>query len=140
MDTTTKEKGGLPLATEPRFYTTRSNRKYTYAALFASLLVLYPLSCVVTCHHGPSREVRATNVCPQVEPLSPSSSANRKLADELGAAFTDPSFEAVAAEYLGGAVRIPTESYDNLKPVGEDPRWDVFYNFSSHLLETFPNV
>ncbi|KAG8770390.1 hypothetical protein FRC12_004298 [Ceratobasidium sp. 428] len=140
MDTTTKLKGELPLtATEPRFYTTRS-RKYTYAALFAGLLVLYPLSCTVTRHHGPPRALQPTNICPQVEPLAPSSDVNRKLADELGAAFADPSFEAVAAEYLGAAVRIPTESYDNLKPVGQDPRWDVFYNFSSHLLEAYPNV
>ncbi|KAG9075770.1 hypothetical protein FS749_012522 [Ceratobasidium sp. UAMH 11750] len=107
MDDTTKTKEGLPLtAAKPQPRATRS-RKYTYAALFAGLLVLYPLSCVVTRHHGPSRELQATNVCPQVEPLGPSSDANRKLADELGAAFADPSFEAVAAEYLGAAVRIP---------------------------------
>ncbi|KAG8740081.1 hypothetical protein FRC10_004759 [Ceratobasidium sp. 414] len=140
MDTTTKAKEGLPLTTaETRSYTTRS-QKYTYAALFAGLLVLYPLSCAVTRHHGPSRELQATSVCPQVEPLMPSSDTNRKLADELGAAFADPSFEAVAAEYLGAAVRIPTESYDKMDPVGKDPRWDVFYNFSSHLLEAYPRV
>jgi hypothetical protein len=47
------------------------------------------------------------DVCPQVNPLLPASDANRKLAEELGAAFSNPNFEAVAAEYLGGAVRIP---------------------------------
>ncbi|KAG9119676.1 hypothetical protein FRC07_005185 [Ceratobasidium sp. 392] len=141
MDITAKEKERPPLTSEPCLYTARSNRKHIYAALFAGLLALCSLSCVVTRHYDPNREVRAsTDVCPQVEPLSPSSDANRKLAEELDATFDDPSFEAVAAEYLGGAVRIPTASYDDLGPIGEDPRWDVFYNLSSHLLETYPNV
>ncbi|CAE7137047.1 unnamed protein product [Rhizoctonia solani] len=76
----------------------------------------------------------------KVDPLQPSSETNRKLADKLGAAFADPSFEAVAAEYLGGAVRIPTESYDVMDPVGVDPRWNVFYKLSEHLLKTYPKV
>ncbi|KAG9076408.1 hypothetical protein FRC06_009519 [Ceratobasidium sp. 370] len=140
MDTTIKTKGRLPLTTADIRPSAIRSQKYTYAALFAGLLVLYPLSCAVTRHHGPSRGLQATNVCPQVEPLIPSSDANRKLADELGAAFADPSFEAVAAESLGAAVRIPTESYDKMDPVGKDPRWDVFYNLSSHLLEAYPGV
>ncbi|KAG8689824.1 hypothetical protein FRC11_000339 [Ceratobasidium sp. 423] len=76
----------------------------------------------------------------KVDPLLPSSEANRKLVEELGAIFADPSFEEVAAEYLGGAVRIPTESYDVMDPVGTDPRWEVFYKFSEYLLKTYPKV
>ncbi len=34
------------------------------------------------------------------------------------------------ADWLSGAVKIPTESYDVMGPVGEDPRWDVFYKFA----------
>ncbi|CAE6427926.1 unnamed protein product [Rhizoctonia solani] len=75
-----------------------------------------------------------------VEPLAPTSNINRKLAENLEITLSDPSFEAVAAEYLGGAVRIPTESYDVMDPVGIDPRWEVFYKFSEHLLKTYPKV
>ncbi|QRV76367.1 Gly-Xaa carboxypeptidase [Ceratobasidium sp. AG-Ba] len=117
-----------------------NSRRYTYTALIATLLLLYPLSCAVTRHHNLGYELQKTDVCVQVEPLSPKSEANRKLADELGAVFADASFKAVAAEHLGGAVRIPTESYDDMGPPGNDPRWDVFYNLSSHLLETYPKV
>ncbi|QRV91202.1 Gly-Xaa carboxypeptidase [Ceratobasidium sp. AG-Ba] len=143
MDTPLKAKQELALPlVEPsleRPYPSRS-RKYTYAALFAGLLVLYPLSCAVKFHHGAVNRVNAADVCVQVEPLAPKTESNRKLANELGSAFADPSFEAVAAEYLGAAVRVPTESYDKMDPPGKDPRWEVFYNFSSHLLETYPKV
>ncbi|KAF8609703.1 carboxypeptidase S [Ceratobasidium sp. AG-I] len=135
-------KEDLPVTTEPLARPTCSRR--TLAGLFfAGLLALYPLSCALPGHHGTSHAsyaLKIKDVCPQVEPLALSSEVNRKLAEELGAAFSDPSFEAVAAEYLGAAVRIPTESYDGMKPVGEDPRWDIFYKFSEYLLQTYPKV
>lgn len=109
MDTPTKSKEELPWTAAPPARPKQS-RRALYAALFASLLVLYPLSCAVTSHHGVPHKHQAIiskDVCPQVEPLAPSSDANRKLAEELGAAFADSSFEAVAAEYLGAAVRVP---------------------------------
>ena len=31
-----------------------------------------------------------------------------------------------------------TESYDNMDPVGVDPRWDVFGPFHDYLLKSFP--
>jgi Gly-Xaa carboxypeptidase len=41
---------------------------------------------------------------------------------------------------MQGAVRIPTESFDDMGPVGEDPRWDVFKEFHAYLEESFPLV
>lgn len=32
--------------------------------------------------------------------------------------------------WLSDAVKIPTEMFDVMGPVGEDPRWDVFYQWS----------
>ncbi|KAF8609702.1 carboxypeptidase S [Ceratobasidium sp. AG-I] len=142
MDTPIKSKEELPWTAAPPARP-KYSRRALHAAFFAGLLVLYPLSCAVTSHHGVPQKhhaVTSKDVCPQVEPLAPASDANRKLANELGAAFADASFEAVAAEYLGAAVRIPTESFDKMGPVGTDPRWDIFYKFSAHLLKTYPNV
>ena len=31
-----------------------------------------------------------------------------------------------------------TESYDQMGPVGVDPRWDVFAAFHTYLLKAFP--
>ncbi|CAE6419504.1 hypothetical protein ACGC1H_001911 [Rhizoctonia solani] len=131
----------LPL-TEPVGKSSKNPRLALIGALFAGLLVLYPISCSLSSHrpHHAKDVVNVGDVCPQVDPLLPASDANRKLAEELGAVFGNSSFEAIAAEYLGGAVRIPTESYDKMDPVGTDPRWDVFYKFSEHLQKTFPKV
>ncbi|KAI0196661.1 peptidase family M20/M25/M40 [Xylaria flabelliformis] len=49
--------------------------------------------------------------------------------------FRDDTVDRVA-----GAVRIPTQSYDDLGPVGEDPRWETLYGFADYLRSTFPLV
>ena len=36
--------------------------------------------------------------------------------------------------------RFRTESYDNMGPVGEDPRWEAFGAFHEYLLGAFPLV
>jgi Gly-Xaa carboxypeptidase len=50
-----------------------------------------------------------------------------------------PSFDTLAAingkegrirDWLSGSVKIPTEMFDVMGPIGEDTRWDIFYNFS----------
>lgn len=33
-------------------------------------------------------------------------------------------------EWMSGAVKVPTQSYDGMGEVGEDSRWDVFYQFA----------
>ncbi|CAE6428447.1 unnamed protein product [Rhizoctonia solani] len=137
----------LPLgyATGPPKHKRRS-QLVKIGAVFAGLVVLYPLSCSLpgrlygTHDSHELQDAKFRSVCPQGEPLLPSSDTNRKLAEELGVVLSDPSFEAVAAEYLGGTVRIPTESYDVMDPVGTDPRWEVFYKFSEHLLRTYPKA
>ena len=43
-----------------------------------------------------------------------------------------------SADRLSGAVRIATESFDDMGPVGEDPRWDIFQEFHDYLEKTYP--
>jgi Gly-Xaa carboxypeptidase len=38
--------------------------------------------------------------------------------------------EGKIRDWLSGAVRVQTEMFDVMGPIGEDKRWDVFYNFS----------
>jgi len=49
-------------------------------------------------------------------------------------------FRREATERLSGAVQIPTESYDDMGPVGEDDRWDVFQEFHDYLSKSYPKV
>ncbi|KAJ7895118.1 hypothetical protein B0H13DRAFT_2234604 [Mycena leptocephala] len=45
---------------------------------------------------------------------------------------SDYIFKARAIDLLAGAVQIPTESYDDMQPVGVDPRWEIFGEFHKH--------
>jgi len=62
----------------------------------------------------------ASTGCHQAEPLLPhfdtSAAVNGK--------------EGRIRDWLSGAVKIPTEMFDVMGPIGEDKRWDIFYNFS----------
>jgi Gly-Xaa carboxypeptidase len=49
-------------------------------------------------------------------------------------------FRDETVQRMAGAIRIRTQSYDDLGPVGEDPRWDTMYDFADYLKKTFPRV
>lgn len=82
---------------------------------------------------GPSDDAA---VCPQVDVLVPSSD----LWANLSTLYAGDAFKATAIERLGGAVRVPTETFDNMGLVGEDPRWESRGPFVDWLLTAFPNV
>jgi len=39
-----------------------------------------------------------------------------------------------------GAVKIPTESFDDMGVIGEDKRWDTLFEFADFLEATFPRI
>ncbi|CCM04782.1 uncharacterized protein FIBRA_06973 [Fibroporia radiculosa] len=77
-------------------------------------------------------------LCSQVPPLYPH--AQRELWDGLSSTFASPSFVDRAAHLLGGAVRVPTEVYDEMGPIGKDTRWEVFSDLHDYLRVAFPRV
>ncbi|KAI0251484.1 hypothetical protein BJV78DRAFT_1361617 [Lactifluus subvellereus] len=62
----------------------------------------------------------------------------RNSGETLGNEYDQDEFTERAAEWLGGAVRIPTETYDEMGPIGVDERWEIFGQFHDHLAESFP--
>ncbi|KIY67309.1 carboxypeptidase S [Cylindrobasidium torrendii FP15055 ss-10] len=87
----------------------------------------------------PRLDIMATApACPQVASLYPSLHAS--LDAELNALYASTLFKLEAYERLGKAVEIPTESYDDFDPVGQDPRWGVFASFHTYIEESFPLV
>ncbi|KAG6910025.1 hypothetical protein DXG01_013749 [Tephrocybe rancida] len=76
--------------------------------------------------------------CAQSSVLTPVK--NGDLWDSLSSTFGTEAFKAKAVEWIGGAVRVPTESYDDMGAVGDDPRWDAFAPFHEYLLSAFPLV
>lgn len=59
--------------------------------------------------------------CHQAEPLLPTTFDPKEVISGK---------EGRIRDWLSGAVRVPTEMFDVMGPIGEDKRWEVFYNFS----------
>ncbi|PVH75171.1 carboxypeptidase S [Cadophora sp. DSE1049] len=78
-----------------------------------------------------------TAICIQPDALFP------KDTPELSTAFdfiSSDAFRNASIERLSGAVKIKTETFDDLGAIGEDKRWDVFYGFHEYLEKIFPLV
>jgi Gly-Xaa carboxypeptidase len=67
-------------------------------------------------------------------------SKNGALWDELTASHATTAFRDRAVAQLSAAVQIPTETYDEMGPVGEDERWLSRGPFLEHLASAFPLV
>jgi Gly-Xaa carboxypeptidase len=77
--------------------------------------------------------------CPQY-PALVSGSGNKKLEHEVLDEISSEGFFDKSLKRMQGAVQIPTESFDDMGKVGEDPRWDIFVDFHAYLKKTFPLV
>ncbi|KAF8310548.1 carboxypeptidase S [Clavulina sp. PMI_390] len=77
-------------------------------------------------------------MCPQVVPLIPTNGCNAEILERLEVVYHTEAFKNRSAAWLSGAVQIPTESYDDLGPVGTDPRWDTFPELHAYLRRAFP--
>ncbi|KAI9064054.1 carboxypeptidase S [Trametes sanguinea] len=91
-----------------------------------------------SCGAGHGIADASAELCPQASVVVPEK--NGELWKSLGKTFDSDAFKARAIEWLGGAVRVPTQSYDKMGPVGEDPRWEVFGPFHDYLLKSFPQI
>ena len=69
--------------------------------------------------------------CHQAEPLLPTSFDPRDAVHGQ---------EGRIRDWLSGAVKVPTEMFDVMGEIGEDKRWDVFYNFSDCTYHLLPNL
>lgn len=76
--------------------------------------------------------------CTQVEPLLPAKST--KELDDMSEYLESDAFKAIAIKRLSGAVKLPTQSFDDMGKIGVDARWDIFYSFADYLSDTFPLV
>ncbi|EIN06189.1 carboxypeptidase S [Punctularia strigosozonata HHB-11173 SS5] len=77
-------------------------------------------------------------LCPQVPATVPSKNAD--VFETLSQLIGTEAFVNKSIDWLSGAVRVPTESYDKMDEVGEDPRWEAFGPFHDYLAEAFPLV
>jgi Gly-Xaa carboxypeptidase len=76
-------------------------------------------------------ETSSSGSCVQADPILPQS---------FDVSTLIPGNEGKIRSWLSGAVKIPTEIFDVMGPVGEDPRWDVFYDFAKCKYTVFIGV
>jgi Gly-Xaa carboxypeptidase len=77
--------------------------------------------------------------CPAQEVIGPKSypEITERNVEKL---FKSDEFKKLSVERLSGAVQIPTEDFDDMGNVGEDERWEVFYDLEKYFKDTFPLV
>jgi Gly-Xaa carboxypeptidase len=78
----------------------------------------------------------AENSCLQPAVLTPTSPAFVAA----NAVWQAPAFTTRAVDWLSGAIRIETESYDDAGAVGQDDRWAKFAAFHTYLEQAFPRT
>ncbi|PCH36644.1 carboxypeptidase S [Wolfiporia cocos MD-104 SS10] len=78
------------------------------------------------------------SLCYQSAPLQPSQ--NRELWSAIQNTLVADTYLNRSAALLGGSIRIPTEVYDEMGPIGDDPSWTVFGQFHDYLLASFPQT
>lgn len=76
--------------------------------------------------------------CSQVEPLVPSQNSDSLV--EMDKFLDSTKFRNESIARLAGVVQVPSQSYDDLGPIGEDSRWDIMYDMAAYLGKTFPLV
>jgi hypothetical protein len=79
----------------------------------------------------------SAGICKQSEPRE---LPNDNIQKALEKALRSDDYRQGSVQRLSGAVQIPTESFDDMGPVYEDPRWQIFQRFHDYLAQTYPEV
>lgn len=88
--------------------------------------------------HGRISRPDLSQQCRQVDPLFPGKgSSSLASMDEY---LASSQFFNASTVRMSNAIQIATQSYDNMGPIGEDERWEVFPPFAAFLEKTFPLV
>lgn len=75
--------------------------------------------------------------CPAQAVISPSARPDITEKNVEGL-FHTAAFRNLSVSRLAGAVQIPTQNFEDMGHMGEDPRWDAFYDLQRYFEETFP--
>lgn len=86
----------------------------------------------------PADSATRPDYCPQFPPLRPRT--HRDIDRALEDVYRTDDFLLQVVDALGAVVRVPTESYDDFGPVGQDPRWLSFVTLHAELERLFPLV
>ncbi|KAJ5176971.1 uncharacterized protein N7482_002848 [Penicillium canariense] len=84
--------------------------------------------------YGPGAE---SELCQQVPKLSPK---NKKVEQFVRERVDSTEYHQEIINKLSGIIQIPSESYDDLGPIGEDDRWNIFFQVEDYIKASYPTV
>lgn len=79
----------------------------------------------------------AAEVCRQVPKLSPKNTRVEKFIRDH---VESPEYHREIIDKLTRIIHIPSESYDDLGLIGEDDRWNIFYEIENFITANYPTV
>jgi Gly-Xaa carboxypeptidase len=125
-----------------RRWAARNHLKWGFA-LLVNILALLSIAALVKRGdnaHALFPEIGSEAACPQYPAITSVSSERAEFEELLTTKLNSDEFFKASTKRMQGAIRIPTESFDDMGLVGEDKRWDIFVDFHKYLEETFPLV
>ncbi|KAI0073281.1 carboxypeptidase S [Panus rudis PR-1116 ss-1] len=115
---------------------------YAFSAIFTTYVILsllhLPRVSFFRTQHANLHEDPLLELCPQPPFLTPHQHYDVWV--NISATYNSEAFVKRAIDWLAGAVKIPTESYNQMGPIGTDPRWKIFGSFHDYLAMAFPSV
>lgn len=136
------EKAHLDPTWSPSALTSSPPKKPT-TILQRAAYILLPLALTyltishILPHHQAQPAVNYAAQCVQPDALFPDSNTDLTRAFDF---ISSSAFKNATIERITGAVKIKTETFDDLGAIEEDGRWEVFYGFHEYLEKTFPLV
>lgn len=132
-----------PINELPRRERSSNNSWFTYGTLVIGLLSAFFLFFDNTIWSSISSELDIytpgadSGICQQVRYLSPrNNQVERYVRDKVESV----AYQREIINKLSGIIQIPSESYDDLGPVGKDERWDIFFQVEDYIKANYPTV
>lgn len=115
----------------------RVRRGVAWALMSLSLAYLVVFRIAPQPWSSPQSPPNYAAQCVQPNALFPKDNADLAKAFDF---ISSPEFKNATIKRISEAVKIKTETFDDLGEIGVDKRWEVFYGFHEYLEKTFPSV
>jgi Gly-Xaa carboxypeptidase len=132
---------GYPIVAPRTRGSSWTSRLFVLLSLIAIAIIgIFPITDWYGRHGWGQSSTTLLDLCPQADLEGLNSTKHAKFHVDLSHIVDSDAYRQRAIDWLSGAVKVPTESYDQMDPVGVDPRWETFKPFQNYLLQVYPLV
>ncbi|PKS13045.1 hypothetical protein jhhlp_000386 [Lomentospora prolificans] len=123
---------------------TSPGRSWILKALIWINVLVFAYNYFIPSHlswpRGRPDAVRVEGQCAQVAPLKAALVGEKERLEKMDKFLESEAFRNESIARVAGAVQIPSQSYDNMGPIDEDPRWKPMGDVADYLERTFPLI